>query len=216
MALGLAGIGVVVLVMLLGSSRYGWSLPFGGEAKVSAENVPPEYVMGSENPAFGPECGEYGIDVGGGGYGVNTNLKHHTKDSIAIVEGVARLAGPARFGRLLYSPDMDNFEQMSVASGIDTPFTIEVFKTHKGPEKAEWEVSVQGGLVDCVSYRLSADGVRVFGGATGLFFINSGAVDWQRYGVAMTIAVDGPEWFFFTERNLGSIEEALALIETFM
>lgn len=158
MALVLAGLGALAVTLQFGASHYGWMSPFGSESKASGETARPAYVMSDINPAFGPECGAYGVDVGGGGH-INTDLEYHTKNSIAIVEGTARVAGPARPGDLSYSSDMDKFRRMNAANGINTPFTIKVSKTHKGPEKPEWTVFEQGGLVGCVSYRQTADGL---------------------------------------------------------
>ncbi len=212
-AVGLLVVAAFAASLQIGADRFGWSTPLDGDARVSAE-APPPHVLTGIDPAFGPECGEYGVDVVTVGYGVNTDLQHHTRESIAIVEGTAHVTGPARFGNLKYSPELNRHEQIEVASQISTPFRIEVSKSHKGPAKREWLVSELGGLVECVSHRLSSDAVRLFDGVTGLFYISSEPREVEGAWVSMTITEEAPEWFIFTEQHFGPIEDAVALIKS--
>ncbi|MEX0761346.1 MAG: hypothetical protein WD208_08525 [Dehalococcoidia bacterium] len=213
-ASSLFGIGALALIMQFGVIHYEWTWPFGSDSKTLTQADRPPYVMSNADPAFGPECGEDRINVGGGGYSINTDLEYHTKNSVAIVEGTARVSGPAQFGNLAYSPDMDEFERIDAASGINTPFTIEVSNTIKGPEEAEWTVFEAGGLVGCVSYRQNADEARLFDGANGLFFISTEPREFQAPWVFMTIATDGPDWFGFTEHNLGTVDQAIEFVSS--
>ncbi|MDA1282763.1 MAG: hypothetical protein O2921_09120 [Chloroflexi bacterium] len=214
MVLGLFGLGVIALTLQFGVSQYGWNSPFGEASSVSAKVEKPDYVMSDRDPAFDQACGTNTINTGGGGFGVITDIEYNTLNSVAVVEGVARVAGQGRYGNLVYTSDMDKSQRLDATSTINTPFTISVSKTHIGPEKSVWNVSVPGGLVGCASYRQSADEARIFDGASGLFFISSGSVDWPGNGVSMMIATDGPEWFTLTEQKLGRIDEAVELLRT--
>ena len=210
----LLGFAAITVILLLNAVYFGRTSGSSNEQPVSADAALPPYVMSETNPAFGPECGDDGHDVGGGGFSFNPDLGYHAENSIAIVEGTARVAGPARFGGRPDSSDTDKSRRFGSALGINTPFVIEVSKTHKGPEKPEWMVSQPGGLVGCVSYRQSAVDTLLFDGAQGLFFISAEPREFQANWVSMTIAQDGPEWFEFTEEYFGSIDEAIKIIET--
>jgi len=83
---------------------------------------------------------------------MNLDLEFHAVGANVIVEGVARVSGPARFSGIEYLPRTNS----NKVSGINTPFTIKVFDTYKGPEKTSWEVSESGGQVGCLNYKLSS------------------------------------------------------------
>ncbi len=207
------GIGIVGFVFLFANNSDDWTSLFGGQPRYSATALAPGYVMGMSDPVFGPECRGTGVTMGGGGYGYNYDLEYHVLHSSVIVEGTARIAGPASFGFEAYDPDSSRHRKMTSAGGIKTPFVIEVSKTHKGLDRSSWSVATTGGLVDCVSYRTNADSSALFDGAKGLFFI-SGSSEFPGDRVAMAITTDGPEWFVFTEENFGSIEDAVELIRS--
>ncbi len=203
----LAGLGVVV-VLLFSTILDDRFSPFG---KGSPANTPPSFEIVGANPQFPPECGEETLDVGSdGGYSRMVDLKAHAVRSSAIVEGTARVSGAARFSGLEYLSQT----RMEEASGINTPFTIQVTKTHKGPEQEQWAVSERGGQVGCVNFQMSADALRLFDGATGLFFI-SGSSEFEGDWVSMAIVENAPDWFTFSDDNFGSIEEAVDLIKSY-
>lgn len=208
----LLGLGAIAVILLFGTVRFGWISGSDSESPASAGEVRSPHVYSGGSAAFGPECGEDGFDVVVSGYGNITDLEYHTNRSLAVVEGIARVAGPARFGMTAYSSDLGRNPGLLAASRILTPFTIEVSTTHKGPEKPEWAAFVSGGLIECLSYRISADSVRLFDGATGLFFITDENEDHEGNAVTMTIAKEGPDWFTFTEDNFGSIDEAIRVV----
>ena len=216
--LAVVGIGILVFAAALVGNSDGLTSSFGSQPEYSTAALVPEYVEGDYPPSFPPECvgdrsnGGDRLNVSGGGYGFNADLKHHTENSLAIVEGVARLAGPAF--QLDFVSGTDRSSQMATAGWIRTPFEIEVSETYKGTEKRFWDVSVVGGLVGSVSYRQTDDGVTVYDGQVGLFFISSGSSGHQDDRVAMAIAESGPDWFVFTEENFESIEDAVELIRS--
>ena len=148
---------------------------FGTESNRSVEATPPPYTGGFLSDDFSPECGDNIRMFGGGGFGFNGDLQYHTRHASVIVEGTARLAGPARIGHVDFLSGTARNRAMETAGSINTPYVIEVSRTHKGPEYEAWIVSETGGLVDCISYEVSADQIRMFDGVTGLFFISGAA-----------------------------------------
>ena len=113
---GLAAIAVLSAALVFGDGVFGWASIFRDDSKASFESVKPAYVMGFADPEFGPECGEDRFDIGtGGGYSFNSDLEYHTRRAVAIVEGTAREAGPARYGDLVYQSDMDQSQAFEVA-----------------------------------------------------------------------------------------------------
>lgn len=209
----LIGIGLIVIATaLVGSAAgYGW-LRSGDNSDASARTELPPYVVSPIDPVFDPECGDSVRHVSGGSFSYNPDPKWHAERAIAVVEGTARLAGPARFAVSAYASDDPS--PTGGALSISTPFIIEVSKTHRGPEQSEWRVVEPGGIVDCTAFRRSATEARLFDGARGLFFISAEPAEWQDLWVSMTVAEDGPEWFIFTEENFGLIEDTVALIST--
>jgi hypothetical protein len=201
-ALAVAGITVLIVGWQIGSTRYAWTLPFGSD---SNSDTPPTFELLGADPVFDPDC-EFVTNASGGGYGMNLDLEFHTLGSNVIVEGVARVSGPARFSGIEYLPRTN----LNKASGINTPFTIKVSDTYKGPEKTRWEVSESGGQVGCFNYQLSSGQIRLFDGAEGLFFI-SGSGEFVGDSVRMAIVENGPEWYLFTDK-FGSIDDAVELI----
>lgn len=174
----------------------------------------PEYVMSGANPNFWPECGENGIDVGTSGFGLNTDLSFHADNSIAVVEGVARIAGPARYQGVANDLPADIARQTESANDIVTPFTIDVLATHSGIDQPEWSVYQLGGLVDCVSSRIGSEWVTLFDGMEGLFFINAPSEEIDGDWVSMSIASDAPGWFYFTEKYFGAIANAIKIVKS--
>lgn len=205
------GLVAVALLVAVGAA---WVASSRAKRDPAVEQSVPPYIMSELNPAFGRECGENGLDVGGGGFSINPDIRFHAANSIAIVEGTARQSGPARFGDLGDDPNAEEADRKIAATGINTLFVITVKKTYKGEERSEWTVSEPGGLVGCVSYRQSADSARLLDGARGLFFISGSHREWPGPWVSMTIATNGPEWFVFTEKNFGSIDGAIEVVET--
>jgi len=189
-----------------------WVSAFGDNREFSELAIAPEYVELDSPPKFDPSCGEDTLNVSSGGYGFNSDLNYHTRNSVVIIQGVARQTGAA--WQLDFVPGTDRRSRMEEAGRIRTPFAIEVSETHKGTRQNSWDVTESGGMVGCVSYRQSADGVPLFDGQTGLFFITAGSEPTQGNRVAMAIAEDGPDWFVFTEENFGSIEDAVELIQS--
>lgn len=198
----------MAVILLFGSGRDDWKSLFLSEPQLPFDEAPPAFVMSGTDSAFPAECGDEAVDVGSsGGYAPNFDIERHTIHAIAIVEGTVRKSGPARFGNIEYR------SVQNAPGSISTPFVIEVSKTHKGPTKTEWQVSERGGLVGCVSYRISADGIRLFDGAVGLFFISAETRGATGDGVLMAIVEDAPEWYYFTASRFGSIEDAVEIIE---
>lgn len=184
---------------------------FGIESNKSVEATPPPYAGGFLTYDFSAECGDDIRMSAAGGFGFNGDLEYHTRHASAIVEGTARLAGPARFGHVDFLSGTAKNRATEVAGSINTPYVIEVSQTHKGPEYEAWNVSETGGLVECISYEVSKDQVRMFDGVTGLFFI-SGAAEFPGDRVLMAIVENAPEWYYFTD-YLYSIAEAVELIK---
>lgn len=174
----------------------------------------PEYVMSGANPNFGSECGEYGTDVGTSGFGLNPDLSYHAENSIAVVEGVARISGPARYQGIALDTAADKSRQNESANDIVTPFSIDVLATHSGIDQPEWSVYQLGGLVDCVSSRIGSEWVTLFDGMEGLFFINAPSEDRDGEWVSMSIASDAPGWFYFTEKFFGAITNAIKIVKS--
>ena len=206
-SLTLTAVLLLIAGLQYGSSRYDWSLPFAGGSYLGE---PPTFEHLGADPLFPPECGEDTMNVGGGGYGMIVDLEVHAISSTAIVEGVARVSGPARFSGIEYLPRT----KMEKAAGINTPFTITVSETHQGPKKSNWSVSEIGGQVGCFNYERYQDQIRLFDGAKGLFFIG-GSDEFVGDTASMAIVENGPEWYRFTEENFGPIEDAVELIGSF-
>lgn len=200
---------IAVSAVVGSAAGFGWWL-FGGDNDASAQAELPPYIVSPIDPVFDPECGEDIRHVSGGGFGFNPDLKWHAEKAIAVVEGMARLAGPARFAVSVHASD--GSRPTGGAFSISTPFIIEVSETHKGPEQSEWMVVEPGGVAECTAFRRSSTEIRLFDGAEGLFFISAEPAEWQDLWVSLTIAKDGPEWFNFTEEGFGSIENAVELI----
>jgi len=146
--LSVAGIAVLIVVWQFGSTRYAWTLPFGSDS--NSDTTPTFELLGAD-PVFDSDC-EFFTNASGVGYGMNLDLEFHTVGANVIVEGVARVSGPARFSGIEYLPRTNS----NKVSGINTPFTIKVFDTYKGPEKTSWEVSESGGQVGCFNYKLNS------------------------------------------------------------
>ena len=132
---------------------------------------------------------------------MNLDLEFHAVGANVIVEGAARVSGPARFSLIEYLPRTNS----NKASGINTPFTFKVSDTYKGPETTSWEVSESGGQVE---FRLDP---AFRWCRRSVFFSGSG--EFVGDSVRMTIVENGPEWFLFTNK-LRSIEEAVELIRS--
>lgn len=211
-AVVLAGVAVSIIIT---TDPFGRDDSSTDDRTSSFSDAPPDFLLTGEAPAFPSECGDDVANVGSGGpFGINTDIEHHTREAIAVVEGNVRVAGPARFGPVVYTPGMSGSEKIGVASGITTPFTIDVSKTHKGPDQPVWDVSQVGGLVGCASYQLPAETFRVFDGVEGLFFISAVDAERRGNGVSMTVAKDAPDWFIFTEDELMVLlDDAVATVE---
>jgi hypothetical protein len=174
----------------------------------------PEYVMSGADPNFGSECGENGTDVVTSGYGLNPDLSYHAENSIAVVEGVARIAGAARYQGIALDTAADKARQTESASDIVTPFTIDVLATHSGIDQPEWSVYQLGGLVDCVSNRIGSEWVTLFDGMEALLFINAQSEESHGDWVSMSIATDAPGWFYFSEKYFGAIANAIKIVKS--
>ncbi|MDG0867708.1 hypothetical protein [Candidatus Lucifugimonas marina] len=85
------GIGVVGLAIFL-------AIDDSRHAAYSESVLSPAYLMSAGEPAFHPDCGEEVFNTAGGGFGYNYDLDHHIRRASIIVEGTARISGPARFG----------------------------------------------------------------------------------------------------------------------
>ncbi len=205
-SLALIAILVLIAVLQYGSSRYGWTL---SSAQTLYLGETPTYELLGSNPVFPDECGEDTMNASGGAYGEILDLEFHIAKSSAIVEGTARVSGPARYSGVEYRSRSRSDE----AAGINTPFIITVTETHKGPEQDVWEVSESGDLVGCDNYQRSADQVRLFDGAEGLFLIST-APEFVGDMARLAIVVNSPDWHLFSEENFGSIEDAVTVIRS--
>ena len=208
--IGFVGLAAILMTLLLGTTRYGWLSSSENESDSAVRSGLPPFVMGDTDPAHPPECGEdVGYVSGSRGYNFNADIKHHTLHSSVIVEGFAKIAGPARHGTQTFESGMKRRDRMDVASTINTPLVITVSETHKGPERDEWPVYEQGGTVGCLTYLQHRADAMLFDGLSGLFFISSSPL-WDGDWVTLTIAEDAPDWFTFT----GDIDETVTLVET--
>ncbi|MBN4064119.1 hypothetical protein JYU04_00110 [Dehalococcoides mccartyi] len=200
-------------VVAIGFIAVGCSAPSMESSNELESSDRPAFVMSETDPVHPAKCGEDVGYVSGSGH-PNFDFEYQTKHSTLIVEGVARLVGPARLGDEKFESGMTRRDRMDVAGTIHTPFEITVSKTYKGLEHTVWPVSELGGTVECLTYLQHESDARLFDGVSGLFFISSSPLfdgDW----VTLTIAEDAPEWFEFTENNFGSIEDAVAFVESF-
>ncbi|HIK88914.1 MAG TPA: hypothetical protein EYG09_04580 [Dehalococcoidia bacterium] len=216
--IGLVVVAALATTLRFGTNRYGWLASPENDYESAAQSSFSPFVVGDSDPEHPLECGiECGEDVGyvsgSGGYAPNFDIEDHTLHSSVIVEGVAHITGPARHGAKIFESGMTRRARMDVASTINTPFVITVSETHKGPERAAWPVYERGATVGCLTYLQHREDARLSEGISGLFLISS-SPSWDGDWVTMTIAENAPEWFTFTVRNFGDIDETIALIET--